>query len=394
MTESMLPSTSIRRGVTTAADPTQAAAELYESLWQPELELAVFFCSPNYNLEALGRALLKRFGLIPLIGCTTAGEITPNGYQTNSLTGFSLAGPDFRIATRVIDNLEQFTIPQGQAVAEALVKKLNHSHPEPNSQNSFAFLLLDGMTRKAELVTAALHRGLNDIALVGGSAGANALENMAEVKTYIYQAGEFRTDRAVLTLVNTTRPFLPFKTENFVPTETKMVITAAQPEIRKVSEINAEPAAAEYIRLVGAAAGTPVREVSAAHPVGVLVGGQLYLRAIGWVHEDQSLTFTCAIDEGVVLTLGQQMDFIKDLQAEFDNIRHKIGQPELVLAFDCVSRLWDMLPNNWVGPAGELMKANNAIGFSTFGEQYNSMFMNQTLTGIALGRRANHGPIP
>ena len=36
--------------------------------------------------------------------------------------------------------------------------------------------------------------------------------------------------------------------------------------------------------------------------------------------------------------------------------------------------------------AAELMAANNVIGFSTYGEQYNAMHVNQTLTGVAIGR--------
>jgi hypothetical protein len=30
--------------------------------------------------------------------------------------------------------------------------------------------------------------------------------------------------------------------------------------------------------------------------------------------------------------------------------------------------------------------ANNAVGFSTYGEQFNGIHVNQTLTGVAIGR--------
>ena len=35
----------------------------------------------------------------------------------------------------------------------------------------------------------------------------------------------------------------------------------------------------------------------------------------------------------------------------------------------------------------ELYRDNNVIGFGTYGEQYRSMHLNQTLTGIAFGLR-------
>jgi hypothetical protein len=33
----------------------------------------------------------------------------------------------------------------------------------------------------------------------------------------------------------------------------------------------------------------------------------------------------------------------------------------------------------------EVLKQNDVIGFNTYGEQYNSVHINQTFTGIALG---------
>ena len=35
----------------------------------------------------------------------------------------------------------------------------------------------------------------------------------------------------------------------------------------------------------------------------------------------------------------------------------------------------------------ELYRSNNVIGFQTYGEQYRSMHVNQTLTGVAIGKR-------
>ena len=35
----------------------------------------------------------------------------------------------------------------------------------------------------------------------------------------------------------------------------------------------------------------------------------------------------------------------------------------------------------------ELYRRNNVVGFNTYGEQYRSMHVNQTLTGVAIGKR-------
>jgi hypothetical protein len=377
--------TTIRRGFSSAADPALAARELFEALWQPNISLVVFFCSTDYDREALAQALKLHFGLTLVIGCSTLGEITPLGYQKGSVTGVSLAAPDFRVATRVMGDLTDFSMTQGRAIAQDLIQELTEQKLNPSGDNTFAFLLVDGMSMQQEIVVSALHSGLRDIPLFGGSASVPP-GDLALTKTYLYHAGEFSSNCAILTLIHTTRPFVVFKTENFVPTDTKLVITEAQPAIRKVTEINGEPAALEYARLVGSQVGPQLYAESAIHPVGVYVGGQLYLRALGWIGEDQSITFVCAIDEGVILTLGKEVDFIENLRQRFDLIRAQIGVPDFVLACDCFSRLLAMDRNGIKDQAGELMAANNAIGFSTYGEQFNSMHMNQTLTGVAIGR--------
>jgi hypothetical protein len=394
--------TTIRRGFSRATDPALAARELFAALDQPNISLAVFFCSPDYEREALAQALQAQFGDTPLIGCTTVGEITPLGYFTGSLTGFSLAAPDFKVATRLMSDLTNFSMTEGRTIAQGLIQTLSEKNLSLDGENTFAFLLIDGMSMREELVASALHSGLQDIALFGGSAGV-APGDPALMKTYLYHAGRFSTNSAILTLVTTRRPFVVFKTENFVPTSAKLVITEAQPAVRKVTEINGEPAALEYARLVDAQAGTALYAnfaahpagvdlggelyaSSAVHPVGVYLGGQLYLRAMGWIGEDQSITFVCAIDEGVILTLGQEVDFIENLRQRFDALQAQLGAPELVLAFDCFSRLLAMERSGLTAQAGEIMAAHNAVGFCTYGEQFNSMHMNQTLTGVAIGR--------
>jgi hypothetical protein len=115
----------------------------------------------------------------------------------------------------------------------------------------------------------------------------------------------------------------------------------------------------------------------------------LYLRAIGWVDQDQSITFLCAIDEGAILTLGKEVDFIQNLRQQFDQVRAQIGEPELVFTCDCFARLLEIERKGIKDQASDMMVTNNAVGFNTYGEQFNSMHINQTLTGVAIGKAAH-----
>ena len=116
----------------------------------------------------------------------------------------------------------------------------------------------------------------------------------------------------------------------------------------------------------------------------VRVGEQCFVRSVRRLNPDLSLTFLCAIDEGVVLTMGQGGDLAGTLERNLAVIAREIGPPALVIAFDCMLRRLELDHRGMRARAGRLMDVNNAVGFSTYGEQYEAMHMNQTLSGIAV----------
>ena len=375
----------IRKGVSVSMDPATAAAELHEALYHPDMSLAVFYCSPDYDLPALGQALKDRFGDVNIIGCTTSGEITPNGYLKGSLTGVAFIEPDFVVETGRIDNLERFAVTDGEQVTRSAINALTTRSKSPTAENTFGLLLIDGLSRREEAVVSSIHRHTGDIQIFGGSAG----DGIQFSETHLYHDGEFRTDCALLSMVQTDFPFMVFKTQHFVDTDKKMVVTEADPDQRLVTEINALPAGREYARMVG----LDVRELTpfifATYPVIVKIGGEFFVRSIQKVNEDESLTFFCAIDEGIVLTVAEGIDMIENLENLFVDIRATIGHPSLVIGCDCLLRLLEVEQRGIKDRISEIMTTNNVVGFSTYGEQFNAMHVNQTFTGVAIGKKAN-----
>lgn len=373
----------VRKGCSQSSDPARAAQELYEQIAQTGISLAFFFCAPEYDRDALGRELNRHFDGIDLLGCTTAGEITPLGYLNSSLTGVSIAGDDFYSVTGRLDNLRNFKFTRGETLVQSMIASLRNRGLQPTEANTFGFLLIDGLSRQEEAVVSSLSRSLNNIHLVGGSAG----DGVRFQETGIYHDGRFHTDSAVFTLVCTSHPFKVFKTEHFVSSDKKMVVTSADCSRRIVTEINGYPAGREYARLVE----LEVKELSpmifAAYPVVVRIGGEYYVRSIQKVNQDESLTFFCAIDEGIVLTVGRGVDIIENLEGVFQKIREQIGNPQMVLGCDCILRHIELEQKGIRERAGEIFIENNVVGFSTYGEQFNAMHVNQTFTGVAIGAR-------
>ncbi len=371
----------VKKGASRAQDPVAAARELAEAIRQPNTKFALFYCSPHYDLDVLGKALTAELPGIELIGCTTAGEITPIGYLEGALTGVSIASEDLRAVSRRVDNLDEFEFVQGEQVAKDLLQTLRHEGREANGENTFGFLLIDGLSTKEEGVVSAIYRGLGNIQLFGGSAG----DGTRFEATYVFHEGKFRKNCAVFTLFHTAHPFVVFKTQHFVSSEDKMVVTEADPARRIVTEINGEPAGREYARMVGLEVDKLTPLIFSTYPVVVNLGGSYYVRSIQKVNEDESLTFFCAIDEGIVLTVARGVDLIENLEQTFDGIRRQVGEPELILGCDCILRHLEIDQREITDQVAELLARNNVIGFATYGEQYNALHVNQTFTGVALG---------
>jgi hypothetical protein len=231
-------------------------------------------------------------------------------------------------------------------------------------------------------VVSSLNRFLDPIPLFGGSAG----DGLNFGQTWVFANGAFHTNAAVLTIVQTSCPFHVFKFDHFSPTGRKMVVTEADPNTRLVTEINAEPAAPAYARMVGLDANQLSPLIFAAYPVVVKIGGEYHVRSIQKVEDDGSLRFYCGIDEGLVLTVASSDDMASNLERALEGLEEKLGPVEMILGFDCILRRLEAEQSQRTREVSSILKKNHVVGFSTYGEQFRSMHVNQTLTGVAIGR--------
>jgi hypothetical protein len=371
----------IRRAQSCATNARDAVREFHAAVAQPNMVLVVFFCSAEYDLDILAVEVQRLFSGVQVIGCTTAGEIGPEGYRDHSISGASFPSGSFTVACGRIDGLQRFESIQAQSLAQELLQTLESLEPRADINNSFALLLIDGLSVREEPVTRTLQNALGKLPLVGGSAG----DGLSFGRTQVYSDGAFHTDSAVLALVTTLVPFRIFKTQHFVPTDERVVVTAADAEHRIVTEIDGMPAAQSYARFVGTDVQSLDPKRFADQPMVVLIDGTNYVRSIQKANTDGSLTFFCAIEEGLVLRGARGVDLVGNLEGAFAEIRAAIGQPQLVVGYDCILRKLEMTQRGLVERVEGVFRDNNAIGFSSYGEQYLGVHVNQTLTGVAIG---------
>lgn len=362
---------------------TDAVADLAAQLPSDGLAMVLIFLSPHYDPHHFIAEIAMHFGDTPVYGCTTAGELAPDGWEENSVVALAFSADDFAAVARPIFGLSGFRVEEGRSAGRELRQKLLRSGSDIDDERSFGLVLIDGMCKREEAIMSALYASLDNIPLVGGSAG----DGLRFEQTFVFFEGRAYTDSAVLILLKTSLPFRLFKCDNFEPTSTKMVVTEADLEQRVVKELNAEPAGQEYSRAVGIVDDKLDPFSFASHPVLVRVGGSYYARSIQRVDPDGSLRFFCAIDEGMVLTAARSRNPVDATRDVFSEMRDEIGEVSIYIGFECILRRLDAEQHQFAREMSELYRDNRVVGFHTYGEQYGSMHVNQTLTGVAIGRR-------
>ncbi|MGU3539912.1 FIST N-terminal domain-containing protein [Methylobacterium sp. A54F] len=344
-------------------------------------QLLVFF-SRDYGPEAVNAALTARLPGTEIAGCTTSGGITPGGGIDRGLVALAFPRAGFRIVSTLLGGIGEHDVERTASAVRALRRGLDAACPDGEDECRFALSLIDGLTNAEETVVSAIAWALDGIPLVGGSAG----DDLNFRDTVLIWGGAVHRNAAVLLLVQTSFPIQIFKSDNFAPTPKKFVVTRSDEGERRVHELNAEPAAREYAMSVGLDPESLSPMSFAAYPLAVKIGGEYFCRSIRYLNEDGSLSFFCAIDEGVVLTLAEPRGIVETTQAELDRLDDELGGIDLVIGFDCVLRRLDAEMRQVRQGICDLYRRFNVVGFETYGEQYRSLHLNQTFTGVAIGR--------
>lgn len=372
----------IRAVASSLADTRDAVQSVARELADGVFQHIIVFFAIDHDAVNLARELKAAFPDTPVSGCSTAGEVGPLGMIQGGLVMIAFPESGFRVFSEVIPDVAESGVEQASEIARRLKMRMIGSASRGYKEHAFALMLVDGMSNKEEALTAAVHLSLTDIEMIGGSAG----DGLSFRQTSLVHRHQLVTNAAILFVIETATPFAIFKTQNFEPTPIKLVVTAADTENRVVHELNAEPAAREYASAIGLLPGDLGPFSFASYPLVVKVGGDYYCRSIRNMNPDGSLSFFCAIDEGLVFTVARPRDLVSATREALERVNATLGGTDFVLGFDCILRRLDAESHQVRHKVEEVYHRYGVVGFHTYGEQYNAMHLNQTLTGIAFGK--------
>jgi hypothetical protein len=351
-------------------------------------KLLVVFCSDDYDLEALARGLAEVAGDVPLIGCTTAGEIATSGPGDAGVVVFALGGDGFSAATAVAPGSAADPRCAG-ARAAACVSDLGES------EHRVLILLSDGMAGgQQDVVRGAYGVAGANVPIVGGCAG----DQLKMQRTFQIFGGQVLQDAVVAAALGSDAPLGVGVHHGWRKVGDEVFVTASGDS--RVHTLDDQPALDVYLDRLDAPA--EVRSDPAAftafamtHPLGIERRSGIEVRMVaGADFEDRSLQLIADMPQGGMASFlrGDDDSVLgatdRACEAALDAIG---GAPIGMLAFDCVARR-GVIGDDGIGHEIHRILGHAAggelAGFYGYGEFARTRgingFHNQTLVVLAL----------
>lgn len=358
-------------------------------------DLMIVFSTVAYDQKKMLDGVRYVSRGIPLVGCSTSGEITSEGPVSKHVAVMALNSDQIEFTIGIGEGTDQDSFSAGREAARAVSKE--------RKDLSLFLMLLDGLAENG----AAAVRGIQDVLgrnfpIMGGSAG----DDFMFKKTYQYYNGQVLSNCVIGVGFSGEFSFGVGVRHGWEPIGLPMKVTKAKGA--KLIEVNNRPALSIYEDYFGKKVEElikePIARMAYTYPLGMSVEGsdELLIRDVVIANEKGEITCAAEITEGseIRLMLG---DPEKAIQAAKEAAQGALTQlkgakPKVVFVFDCMAR------NKLLGPriGEEIVAIQNVlgkevplIGFYTYGEQAPlggvlgpecfSVFHNETMTLLALG---------
>ncbi len=306
------------------------------ALIHDDAKLLIVFCSPAENLPDLIGQVRSRSGGVPLIGCTTAGEIARDGPRDGSVVVTVLGGDGFVIDTAAAAGASEDLRDAGARAARCLPSPASHPH-------RVVLLLTDGLASDQDEIIRGAYSVLGaGVPMVGGCAG----DGLKMIKTFQFHGDRVLTDSVVAAGIASTGPLGIGVQHGWRAVGEPMLVTGSSPN--RVDSLDDRPALDVFLERLGAEPGQLRPEdlpaLALTHPLGISrYSGEEQVRFITSADfTRRSLFSTAQIPQGSLVRL-MEADISAVLAATtvagYASVAALGGASPLgMLAFDCVAR--------------------------------------------------------
>ncbi|MCK4919163.1 MAG: FIST C-terminal domain-containing protein [Candidatus Pacebacteria bacterium] len=364
--------TKTKVGSSSNLNPTKAGKEACLQAMEGlnNINLLIVFSSSNYDQQEMLSAIREISGDIPLIGCSSAGEIIGSGPINKSVAVMAIESDTMKCVVAEGESIK----PDPKEAGMKLAKKL--ADQTGGASIHSVIMLIDVLTGNgADTV-----RGVNEVLgentlIVGGAAG----DDFSFKETYEYLNDKVLPSSIVGAGFYGDNKITVGVRHGWVPFGSPMKVTKSHGAV--LEEIDGKPALSVYENYFGEEAKSLKNEVlgkmAIIYPLGITTdeNDELLLRAPISADENGAITFAAEVPENseIRLMIGSKEKAIDAAKEAAENALKELNgkKPAGVIVFNCIARqkLFNRNAKDEIDSIKEILgKDVPVIGFYTYGE--------------------------
>ncbi|MBW6441218.1 FIST C-terminal domain-containing protein [Patescibacteria group bacterium] len=333
-------------------------------------KLLIVFASSSYNQEELVSAIKEIGGDIPMIGCSTAGEITDSGIHKDSVAIMAIESDEINFIAADGGSINSNPLGAGARLAKEIIKKAGGVGVDA------VLMLVDVLSGNgADAVRGVRSVTGDDMLIIGGAAG----DNFEFKQTTQYCNNQALPSSIVGAGIVGSKVVAVGVKHGWVPIGTVMEITKSEGAV--LQEINGKPAIYIYEEYFGKKAEElreePLAKMAITYPLGIFIEGSKEMLIRDAITVDENGAMTCAaevpVGSKVRLMIGNKEEAIKAAKEAAEKALSGLEgkEPAAAVIFNCIARqkLFGRHANDEIEAIKSVLgKDVPIIGFYTYGE--------------------------
>ncbi|HCA20522.1 MAG TPA: hypothetical protein DEO40_07585 [Treponema sp.] len=347
-------------------------------------QAVIFFAAIDYDFPLLSQKIKEKFPESEVIGTSTAGEFSDQGFTEGSIILTTMSDSSTRVKGVFIDQGSKYPILYKSDIEDALKACGIRINDSSSHKDAFALEFTNAVFNAEETILSNFYAIIkNDkFRLAGATAGYTG----NTPKSYVSYNGRTTQDGAVMLFVKTKCAFDIRQEDIFNPTGKQVFVTESDTMRRVISTINGRAATTVYAEQLGVSESQAAQQTFE-NPFGRFVNGSLHIAALASFTPDKKITTFARVTPNTTLHLMHIGDAMEKADETCAGIKEAIPRPKFTIMMTCITRTMYFARSNMQKDI--ISKYRNTFptfcGFSCYGEQIDRIHCNQTLVTLVMG---------
>ncbi len=371
---------------TTNKNIDSAVSELCRKLKRDlsSYQAVIFMAAIDYDFHELSQKIKEKFPASEVIGTSTAGEFTEQGFTEGSIVLTTMYDSGTKVKGVLVDSGSKYPLVYKSDI-EAALRFCGIGIGDPSShRNAFALEFTNAVFNAEESILSTFYSIIkNDkFPLAGATAGYTG----SEAKSFVSYNGKVTQDGATMLFVKTRCPFDIRQEDIFNITGKHVFVTKSETMKREIHSFNGRPAATVYAEQLGVSE-SEAAKMTFENPFGRYINGSIHIVALASLTPSKTITTFARVTPNTSLEMMHIGDAEQKADQTCKGILEKIPRPKFTLLMTCITRT---LYFDRTGLKSKIIgKYKSAFptfcGMSCYGEQIGRAHCNQTLVSLVIG---------